>query len=121
MSASDFRDLEVWKKSRAMAINVYGLTDKGALARDFGLKDQMRRAAVSICSNIAEGNERGTDRDTVRFLQIAKGSSAELLAQADIAAAVGYLTQEESEKLTEDCKEVGRMLGGLIKYRQSLS
>ncbi len=68
MSGSDFRDLEVWKKARELALVVYKLTTDGPLARDFGLRDQMRRSAVSICSNIAEGNERNTDRDTVRFL-----------------------------------------------------
>jgi four helix bundle protein len=58
VSASDFRDLEVWKKARELALDVYRLTADGSLASDFGLRDQMRRAAVSICSNIAEGNDR---------------------------------------------------------------
>jgi four helix bundle protein len=121
MSTSDFRDLDVWKKARQMTMAVYELTDKGPLARDYGLRDQMRRAAVSICSNIAEGNERNTDRDTARFLYIAKGSVAELIAQTDIASGVGYLSSDEAGKLTQACEEVARMLGGLIKYRENLA
>ena len=118
MSASDFRELEVWKKARQLAIVVYKLTTDGPLGKDFGLRDQMRRPAVSICSNIAEGNERNTDRDTVRFLYMAKGSASEVLAQADIASGVGYLGSDEAKKLIGACEEVSRMLGGLIKYRE---
>ena len=102
-----------------MTVSVYESTDKGPLARDYGLRDQMRRAAVSVCSNIAEGNERNTDRDTIRYLYIAKGSTAELIAQTDIATAVGYLPIEDAGKLTDMSEEVARMLGGLIKYREN--
>jgi four helix bundle protein len=108
----------VWKKARGLALVVYKLTTDGPLARDFGLRDQMRKSAVSICSNIAEGNERSTDRDIVRFLYIAKGSASELLSQADIASGIGYLESDEARKLMEACEEVSRMLGGLIKYRE---
>ena len=118
MSTSDFRDLEAWKKARAMAILVYEMTDKAPLAKDFGLRGQMRRAAVSVCSNIAEGNERNTDRDTVRFLYMAKGSAAELIAQAEIALGVGHLDQNHARRLTDASEEVSKMLGGLIKYRE---
>ncbi|MFN0038993.1 MAG: four helix bundle protein [Burkholderiales bacterium] len=118
MSGSNFRELEVWKKARELAIGVYKITTDGMLARDFGLRDQMRRAAVSICSNIAEGNERNTDRDTVRFLYMAKGSAAELMSQTDIASGVGYLESDDAKLLMEHCEEVSRMLGGLIKYRE---
>ena len=120
MSGSDFRDLEVWRKARQLAIVVYGLTTDGPLGKDFGLRDQMRRAAVSICSNIAEGNDRNTDRDTVRFLYMAKGSAAELISQADIALGVGYLERADAEKLIVACDEVSRMLRGLIKQREQL-
>jgi four helix bundle protein len=118
VSGSDFRDLEVWRKARELALGVYKLTADGPLARDFGLRDQMRRAGVSICSNIAEGNERNSDRDTVRFLFMAKGSASELMSQADIASGVGYLGSDEAKKLIGACEEVSRMLGGLIKYRE---
>lgn len=121
MSTGGFRDLEVWKKARAIAIQVYGVTSDGPLAKDFALRDQMRRSAISVCSNIAEGNERHSDKDTLRFLYIAKGSAAELITQADIANAIGYLQKDASSRLIEDCEEVARMLGGLIKYRENSS
>ncbi len=118
MSASDFRELYAWKKAKSMAIAVYEITGSGPLAKDFALRDQMRRAAVSICSNIAEGNERSTGKDTVRFMYIAKGSAAELMAQTEIAAGAGLLNGELAGKLVENCEEISRMLRGLIKYRE---
>lgn len=121
MSASDFRDLEVWKKARELALDVYRLTADGPLARDFGMRDQMRRAAVSICSNIAEGNDRNSDRDTARFLFMAKGSSAELMSHAEIALGVDYLGKEDAKKLIDSCDEISRMLRGLIKYREQFN
>jgi four helix bundle protein len=87
VSGGDFRKLVVWQKGRDLTVQIYKLTDEGRIARDFGLRDQMRRAAISICSNIAEGNDRNTDRDTAQFLYIAKGSTAELMSLLDIAAA----------------------------------
>jgi four helix bundle protein len=118
VSGSDFRDLEVWKKARQLAIVVYGLTADGPLGKDFGLRDQMRRATVSICSNIAEGNDRNSNKDAARFLFMAKGSSAELMAQAEIALGVGYLGKADAERLIANCEEISRMLRGLIKHRE---
>ena len=118
MSGSDFRDLEVWKKARQLAIVVYGLTADGPLGKDFGLRDQMRRATVSICSNIAEGNDRNSNKDAARFLFMAKGSSAELMSQTEIALGVGYLGKEEAERLIVSCDEISKMLRGLIKHRE---
>jgi four helix bundle protein len=76
-----------------LAVSVYKLTVDGVVARDFGLVDQLRRSAISVPSNIAEGDERDTNRDCVRFLYIAKGSLAELITQLEIAHLVGYFTQ----------------------------
>jgi four helix bundle protein len=118
VSGSDFRDLEVWKRARELALAVYKLTTDGPLARDFGLRDQMRRSAVSICSNIAEGNDRNSNKETARFLFIAKGSSAELMSQAEIAMGVGYLGKSDTERLIANCEEISRMLRGLIKHRE---
>jgi four helix bundle protein len=117
VSASDFRDLLVWQKGRALAIDVYKVTDEGRVARDFGLRDQLRRSAVSICSNIAEGNDRSTDRDTVHFLYVAKGSAAELISHLSIAQGIGYLEEQAAARLTAATEEVSRMLRGLIKTR----
>jgi four helix bundle protein len=118
MNAGDFRELEVWKKARNLAIEIYRLTSDGPLAKDFGLRDQMRRSAVSVCSNIAEGNDRNSNKETARFLFIAKGSSAELMAQAEIALGVGYLGKADAERLIANCEEISRMLRGLIKHRE---
>ena len=118
MSGSDFRDLVVWQKAKKLAITIYRLSSEGELARDFAMRDQMRRACVSVCSNIAEGNERGTDRDTVRFLRVAKGSAAELIAQLEIAEAVGLIESERARAALADVDEIARMLGGLIKARE---
>jgi four helix bundle protein len=121
VSGGDFRELEVWKKARELAVTVYAMSADGPLSRDFGLRDQMRRAAVSICSNIAEGNDRNTDRDTVRFMYMAKGSAAELISQSEIAHGVGYLEQPDAQRIVSRCEEIARMLRGLIKRREQSS
>lgn len=108
-----FEDLIVWQKARELARCIYRITDEGRLARDFSLKDQMRRAAVSILSNIAEGFERGSKAEFHHLLLIAKGSCAELRAQLYIALHAGYLGSDDFEKLQAMAEEVGRMLGGL--------
>jgi four helix bundle protein len=113
----NFKDLKVWQKSKNLAIQIYQLTDHGKIARDFSLQDQMRRAAVSICSNIAEGDERGTNKDSVRFLYIAKGSLAELLAQLEIGVGIGFFSQEQIKIVEQDIVDTGKMLGSLIKAR----
>ncbi len=84
MGEGGFRNLMVWKKSKDLAVYIYKLTNTGSFSKDFGLRDQIRRAAVSIPSNIAEGDERDTNKESVRFLYIAKGSLAELLTQLEI-------------------------------------
>jgi four helix bundle protein len=121
MSSGDFRKLVVWQKGRDLTTQIYKWTDEGRIARDFGLRDQMRRAAVSVCSNIAEGNDRNADRDTAQFLYIAKGSAAELISLLDIAAAVGYIDSAEANRLIAASEEVARTLRGLIKTRTQTS
>ena len=91
MGDRGFKELQVWQLAKELAVLVYDATETGRVAKDFGLKDQMRRAAVSIPSNIAEGDERDTNKDFVRFLYIAKGSPAELRTQLEIALEVGYI------------------------------
>jgi four helix bundle protein len=114
-----FRDLRVWQLAKALAVEIYELTGAGPLSRDFGLRDQMRRAAVSIPSNIAEGDERDTNKESVRFLYIAKGSLAELRTQLEIARDVGALSSESHDVLEAKCAEIGRMLGALNKARSA--
>lgn len=119
MGVNGFRDLKVWQESKALAVRVYKITESGSLSRDFGLRDQMRRAAVSICSNIAEGDERGSDKEAVRFFFIAKGSLAELETQLEIACEVGCLSPSTVEDLGTSCRKIGKMLGSLIKSRNT--
>jgi len=114
---SGFRDLKVWQKSKELAVLIYRVTQERAFSRDFGFKDQVRRAAISIPSNIAEGDERGSNKDAVRFLYIAKGSLAELQTQIEIAFEIGYLSEKNMKELYDRSQIIGRMLGSLIKAR----
>jgi four helix bundle protein len=118
MSTGGFKNLLVWQKAKSLAVTIYKISDTGRLVRDFGLRDQLRRSAVSIASNIAEGDERGTDRESIRFFYIAKGSLAELRTQTQIAYEIGYLEKYIFEDMEATCEELGRMLGKLIKVRQ---
>jgi four helix bundle protein len=117
MGSEGFRNLKVWQKAKDLAATIYQLTSNSPLAKDFGLRDQLRRAAVSIPSNIAEGDERDTNRDSIRFLYIAKGSLAEVRTQLEIAREVGLLLQSDHEPVEKACAEIGCMLGALIKAR----
>ena len=117
MSKFGFRELIVWQKSKALAVDIYKLTVAGRIARDYGLVDQIRRSAVSVPSNIAEGDERGSDKDSIRFFYIAKGSLAELITQLEIAKDVGHLAAIDIDPLSGRCAEIGRLLGALIKAR----
>ncbi len=117
MGEEGFRQLRVWQAAKELAVVIYRATESAPLSRDFGLRDQLRRAAVSIPSNIAEGDERDTNRDSVRFLYIAKGSLAELRTQLEIARDIGSLPPTLHAELEAKCAEIGRMLGALIKAR----
>ena len=112
-----YRSLVVWQKAKTLAVEVYRLTRAEAIRHDFSLVDQMRRSAVSVPSNIAEGDERKTDKDSVRFFHIAKGSLAELATQLEIARDVGYFASAQVEPLILQCAELGKQLGALIRAR----
>lgn len=112
-----FEELNVWQRSKDLAVHLYRLTSKGSFAKDFGLRDQIRRAAVSIPSNIAEGDELGTNKQAIRHFYIAKGSSAEVLTQAIIASEIGYFEIKDFEKIREECMGIASMLNRLIKVR----
>ncbi|MFZ0827402.1 MAG: four helix bundle protein [Verrucomicrobiia bacterium] len=119
MNEYGYRNLVVWQKGKTLATGVYRLTNNESIKRDFSLVDQMRRSAVSVPSNIAEGDERRSDKDSVRFFHIAKGSLAELATQLEIARAVGYFTVAQVEPLIGECAELGKMLGALIRARNT--
>jgi four helix bundle protein len=119
MSYQSFGELRVWQEAKRLAVEVYGLTVSGGLAKDFGLRDQMRRAAVSIASSISEGYERNSDADFVRFLYIAKGSLSELITQLVIAKEVGFIPEETFTPIENQCNKVGAMLTKLIQSRKT--
>ena len=111
MSHQSFEDLEVWKRSCRLAVDVYrAMRD----CRDYGLRDQMQRSAVSVPSNIAEGSER-TRKDFIRFLRIAIGSAAELRTQCYIACEVGLLERKHQSAFVQETKELSRMMQALIR------
>jgi four helix bundle protein len=112
-----FQDLKVSQRAKDLAVYLYKLTLQGAFAKDFSLRDQTRRAVVSVPSNIAEGDELGTDRQAIRFFYIAKGSLAELLTQTIIAQEIGYFKNEQFEHLDNECRAISSMLTRLIQAR----
>jgi four helix bundle protein len=117
LGKNGFQDLTVWQRARELAAHVYQVTLTASFSRDLSLRDQMRRAAVSIPSNIAEGDERETDKEAIRSFYIAKGSAAELFTQSLIARDIGYLNDMQLGCLTDRCSEISRMLANLIKAR----
>jgi four helix bundle protein len=114
MSKSNYRNLDVWQKARVLAKDIYILTRSFPRDETFGLISQMRRTAISIICNIAEGQGRWTRPDYRRFLLIARGSAFELEAQLVIAEDIGYI--DDAEPLTERTIEITRMLNGLLRY-----
>lgn len=115
----NFRKLHVWQTAKDLAVKIYQLTQKPQFIKDFGFRDQIQRAAVSISSNIAEGDELGTDKLSVRHFYIAKGSSAELMTQLIIAFEIGYIDQATSDVLTDECDKISAMLTKLIRSRSA--
>ena len=112
MPYQSFEELDVWKRSSRLAVDIY-LTLREC--RDFGLKDQMTRSAVSIPSNIAEGAERVSAREFSRFLYIARGSAAELRTQLYIASKVGIINITVASRLISEVSEISAMIRGLAK------
>ena len=110
-----FEDLEVWQRSARLASEIYKAT---ADLKDWGFRDQITRAALSISSNIAEGFERDSHRDCARFLSIAKGSSGEVRSQLYIAQDIGYLSADQVKAWVSDCTSISRMLSALIRKRR---
>src|SRR2546430_2092144 len=108
-----FEDFIAWQKARSLTREIYKITNLPAFSRDFGLKNQIRRAAVSIMSNIAEGFERGRPSEFHQFLSIAKGSCAELRSQLFVALDAGYVMENDFDVLISDAEEVVRIVGGL--------
>jgi four helix bundle protein len=120
MTVQNFEDLNVWKQARLLIQEVYRLTKTEKFSRDFGLRDQIQRAAISVMSNIAEGFERGGNQEFSQFLYVAKASCGEVRSQLYVALDQGYVTHDETEKLRQSFKRLSGMISNLIAYmRQS--
>ena len=111
MAYQSFEDLEVWQKAYKLSVKIYRVLEH---SRDYGLKDQMTRAGVSIASNIAEGAERDSNAEFIRFLHIAKGSAAELRTQIYIAHDIGIISIAKKEELVKEVISISKMLHALI-------
>ena len=117
MKFSKLKELNVWNESMKLAAEIYKTVNTSSkLTRDFGLKEQIQRSAVSIPSNIAEGFERETNAEFIRFLYIAKGSCAELKTQIILAKEISYIIESKSEELIETCDHISVMIYRLIEY-----
>ncbi|MBA7610962.1 hypothetical protein ES703_18177 [subsurface metagenome] len=111
-----FEDIDAWKKARELVQQIYSVTRVGNFAKDFVLRDQIRRAGVSIMANIAEGYERDGNQEFIQFLSVAEGSSGEVRSQLYIAYDQGYLTRSEFDQLSGLAAEVSQMIKGLMSF-----
>jgi len=117
---TDYTDLEVWKESRKLANHIYELTKSFPKEELYGIINQIRRCAVSVPSNIAEGCGRQTAKDTIHFLHISRGSLYELETQCFIALDQGYITQIKFDQIFESIQSLKRLLNGFINYYKKL-
>jgi four helix bundle protein len=115
-SFRSFEEIEAWKRARSLTNQIYQASGKDRFAKDFGLKDQIRRASVSVLSNIAEGFQRGGNKEFIQFLSIAKGSIGEVKSQLYVALDQGYIDEDTRRDLSSESDEIQRMISGLIKY-----
>ena len=111
-----FEDLPVWQNARELAVLVYRTTFKGKLKDDYGLKNQIQRSVISVSSNIAEGFERGSKREFIQFLYIAKGSCGELRSQLYIAKDLGYLDNNDFKVLLNSTTNLSKQISGFLNY-----
>ena len=119
MKIKRFEDLEVWQLARELVNQIYKLSRKTKLSKDFGLRNQLQRSAVSIMSNIAEGFERKTNKEFIQFLNIAKASSGELRSQLYVTLDLEYLDKVTFETVYNLCEKISKSIAGFIKYLKS--
>ena len=112
-----FKELRVWQEAVELAVEVYDLSRKEPFSKDYGLCNQIQKAVVSIASNIAEGDERGTNKEAVYFFNVAKGSAAEVITQLFIAHRIDYIDKETFEILEDKTEKIRASLKNLIKAR----
>ena len=111
-----FEDIQAWQKARELVREIYKVCAEGRLSKDFGLRDQLCRAAVSSMSNVAEGFAKKSDRDFAHFLDIARGSITEVQSLLYVALDVGYIEESEFEKLRKRTEETASLISGLTSY-----
>lgn len=116
---SKFEEIQAWQKARDVTLRIYQITSEENFARDFGLKDQVRRAAVSIMANIAEGHGRRTNIEFANFLNLARGSVAEVQSHLYVALGLNYISQKQFDELYQTLTEISRMLLSLAQYLRS--
>ena len=116
----NFNKLEVWEDSKNLAVKIYLLANKGALAKDFSLRDQIRRAAISVPSNLAEGDESGSQKMSIKYFYIAKASLAELRTQFEIARKIGYVEDSDYQSMMKIMVLLSKRITKLLQHRQSL-
>ena len=115
-----FEEINSWQKSRLFNKQIYEITNSGSeFKKDFDLVRQIRRASISISSNIAEGFERNTDKEFIYFLYIAKASAAEVRSQLYLAFDLNYITKTEFDELFNNISDISKLISGFIKYLQS--
>lgn len=118
MKIQKFEDLPIWKLSLIITKEIYDITAKERFSKDFGLRDQIRRAIVSVSSNIVEGFEKNNNNEFVRFLKIAKGSVGEVRNQLYVSIAVSYISQNEFDEISGKLEDLAGQIGGFIVYLQ---
>lgn len=111
-----FEDIESWKKSRLLVIEIYKITRRNLFKSDFSLQDQIKRAGVSIMSNIAEGFDSGSNRSFIKYLNISLGSNSEVQSILYIALDQNYITEEIFKDLYQRCEEIKKLITGFKKY-----
>jgi len=116
MKISRFEDLEVWKESRVLVNMVYTLTQESLFKKDFGLRDQIQRAAVSCMSNAVEGFDSGSNQYFIQYLQYVRRSSSEVRSELYAALDRGYITKEEFKNAYQQAEKVGKLANGFIRY-----
>lgn len=116
MKIERFEDIKAWQEARKLTKLVYDLTKRPAFAKDFGLKDQIQRAAVSVMANIAEGFERRSHKEFNKFLGMALSSAAEVKSHLYVALDQGYIEQSDFEAAYERCSQASRLIFGFMKY-----
>ena len=114
-------EIKAWQEARKLVKEIYSVTCKGKFARDFGLRDQIRRASVSVMSNVAEGYARSSDKEFARFLSIALGSAAEVQSQLYVALDLAYVTDDEFDRLYALSSKTARLVTGFMNYLKSSS